>query len=31
MNKNRYGFPHQTRTLDAAMAMKDFVEEGLAA
>ena len=31
MNKNQYGFTPQRSTKDAAMAVKGFVEEGLAA
>jgi hypothetical protein len=31
MNKNQYGFTPQRSTTDAAMAVKGFVEEGLAA
>ena len=31
MNKNQYGFTPQRNTTDAAMAVKEFVEEGLAA
>jgi hypothetical protein len=31
MNKNQYGFTPQSSTTDAAMAVKGFVEEGLAA
>ena len=31
MNKNQYGFASQRSTTDAAMAVKVFVEEGLAA
>jgi hypothetical protein len=31
MNKNQYGFTPQKRTIDAAMAVKEFVVEGLAA
>jgi len=31
MNKNQYGFTPQRSTSDAAMAVKEFVEEGLAA
>jgi len=31
MNKNQYGFTLQRSTTDAAMAAKEFVEEGLAA
>ena len=31
MNKNQYGFTHQRSTTDAAMAVKEFVEEDLAA
>jgi len=30
MNKNQYGFTPQRSTTDAAMAVKEFVEEGLA-
>ena len=29
MNSNQYGFTPQRRTIRAAMAVKDFVEEGL--
>jgi hypothetical protein len=28
MNKNQYGFTLQLSTTDAAMAVKDFVEDG---
>ena len=31
MNKNQYGFTPQRGTTDATMAVKGFVEEGLAA
>jgi hypothetical protein len=31
MNQNQYGFTPQRSTADAAMAVKGFVEEGLAA
>jgi hypothetical protein len=31
MNNNQYGFTPQRSTVDAAMAVKDFVEEGLSA
>ena len=31
MNRNQYGFTPQRSTRDAAMAMKDFVLEGLVA
>jgi len=31
MNKNQYGFKPQKRITDAAMAVKEFVQEGLAA
>ena len=31
MNKNQYGFMPQRSTTDTAMAVKDFVQEGLAA
>jgi len=31
MNKNQYGFTPQRSTTDAAMAVKGFIEEGLAA
>jgi hypothetical protein len=31
MNKNQYGFTPQRSTTDAAMAVKEFVEESLAA
>jgi uncharacterized protein YoaH (UPF0181 family) len=31
MNTNQYGFTHQKGTVDAAMEVKDFVNEGLAA
>jgi hypothetical protein len=31
MNNNQYGFMPQRSTIDATMALKDFVEEGLAA
>jgi hypothetical protein len=31
MNNNQYGFTPQRGTIDAAMAVKDFVEKGLAA
>ena len=31
MNNNQYGFTPQRSTIDAAMALKDFVEEGLVA
>jgi len=30
MNKNQYGFTPQRNTLDATMAVKEFVEEPLA-
>jgi hypothetical protein len=29
MNNNQYGFTSQWSTIDEAMAVKDFVEEGL--
>jgi hypothetical protein len=31
MNNNQYGFTPQRSTIDAAMAVKDFIEEGLVA
>jgi len=30
LNKNQYGFISQTRTIDANMAVKEFIQEGLA-
>jgi hypothetical protein len=30
MNKNQYGFTPQRSTLEAAMAVKEFVEDALA-
>ena len=31
MNTNQYGFTPQRNTIDAAMAVKEFVQEGLVA
>jgi len=31
MNENQYGFRPQKCTIDVAMAIKDFVQKGLAA
>ena len=31
LNKNQYAFTPQRSTIDVAMVVKDFVEEGLAA
>ena len=28
INKNQYGFRPQTSTIDAVMALKDYIEEG---